>query len=424
MAFDQWFNPITWTVFVALTAVNLLVLLYATGRYPALRPWVLRQLRRLSRRTDLEWLDWIPLLVAAGIAYAAVSAYGLASGAYGCFPPGVSDPVGVLNSGHALLAGGNPFYVPDCGGHLEIPYGLAAVLIDALGSLGGLPGVYLVWGVLALALLPLAWLVAGSDRRLIVVYLGTSALYVPLISSQIDGVTNALVPVAILLSIYLARRHELAAAVLGGFLSTARFPTLFPILGATGANRRHRLLAFLAAAATFGAVSGLSYLAWKSDFLGPVFLNQVGRRSFSLNFYGVLLFANALPSSIAIEGVQAGLTLALVLVVFLRVRSPVLSASLVLVGLSLLTPFLSFNILIWLLPVALVGARARWWLWGIASVGSVNYDLALNVWAWDDGVTWPSAVLDLVLTALLIGLLLELWRDERRARAAPHATGG
>ncbi len=423
MALDQWFNTITWTVLAVLSAVNLAVLLYATGRYPALRPWVLRQLRRLSRRTDLEWLDWIPLVVAAGIAYAAVSAYGIASGAYGCFPPGVSDPIGVLNSGRAFLAGSNPFYVPDCGGHLEIPYGVAAVLLDALGSLGGLPGVYAVWGAVALALLPLAWLVAGSDRRLVAVYVATSALYVPLISSQVDGVTNALVPVVVLLSIYLARRRELISAILGGFLSTARFPTLFPILGATGANRRHRALAFLAAAATFGVITGLSYLAWGSNFLDPVFLNQVGRRSFSLNFYGVLLFANALPSSIAIEGLQAGLTLALVLVVFLRVRSPVLSAALVLVGLSLLTPFLSFNILVWLLPVALVGARARWWLWGIASVGSVNYDLALNVWAWDEGITWPSAVLDLVLTALLVGLFLELWRDERLARAGLDATG-
>jgi hypothetical protein len=90
----------------------------------------------------------------------------------------------------------------------------------------------------------------------------------------------------------------------------------------------------------------------------------------------------------------------------------ILAAVLLLVGFALLTPFLSYNILIWLLPVALLGARACWWLWGVAFVGSLNYDLALNVWAWDDGITWPSMVLDVVLTALLLLLFVELWRRE------------
>lgn len=422
MVFDQWFNPITWTVLAATSTLNLVLLLSESERFVNLRAWGLRQLQRLSGRTDLDWLDWIPIAVAGAVAFAAVAAFGIGTGAYGCFPPGVSDPIGVLNSGRAFWSGSDPFYVPDCGGHLQIPYGLAAVLIDALGSLGGLPGLYAIWGAIAISLLPLAWYVAGSDRRQIVLFLGTSVLFVPLLSSQIDGVTNAIVPVTVLLSLYLARRSELLGAVVGGFLSTGRFPNLFPILGATGANRRRRWLSFVAAAATFGAVTGLTYLVWGNPFLDPVFLNQIGRRSFSLNFYGVLLFANALPSSLAIEGLQAGLTLALVLVVFLRVRSPVLSAALVLTGLALLTPFLSFDILVWLLPVALVGVRARWWLWGIATVGALNYDLALNVWAWEDGVSWPSSVLDLVLTGLLVALFLELWRTEREHRRTATAT--
>jgi hypothetical protein len=417
-----WFNWVTWGVFAALAALNLSVLFYPTangaGRW--LRRWVPRVLRRLSGRADLAWLDWQPVWVAALVAFAAVSAYGLLSGQYGCHPPGVSDPIGVLNSGKAFWAGTNPFTVSDCGGQIQVPYGLAAVLLDALGSLGGLTGIYVVWGLVAFSVLPLTWMLGGGDRRQVLLFVATSALLVPLISSQIDGATNAIVPVTVLLSLYLAQRGELFGAALGGFLSTARFPNLFPVLGATGANRRYRYTAFVAAVGVFGAVTALSYAVWRGDFLDPVILNQVGRRSFSLNLYGVFLLSNALPSSLWIEGAEAGLTVALVLVVFFTVRSPIGAAAIVLTGFALLTPFLSFNILVYLVPVALAGARARWWLWSIAFVGSLNYDLAYNVWALDDGVTWPSALLDGLLTVLLLALFVELWRQERRtAVAAP-----
>jgi hypothetical protein len=412
----DWFNAVTWGVFAALSALNFVVLLYRTEWGKRLRPGILRALRQVSGRDDLRWLDWQPLLIAAVIAFACVSAYGILSGNYGCHPPGVSDPVGVLNSGKAFLAGQDPFKVPDCGGSLEVPYGLAAVLLSALGSLGGLTGIYVVWGAVALSILPLVWLAGGRDRQYVTVFVATSVLLVPLVSSQIDGATNAIVPVTVLLSLYLAGRSELLASVVGGFLSTARFPNLLPILGETGSFRRRRYLAFAAALVVFGAVTGLAYLRWGSDFLGPVFLQQIGRRSFSLNFYGILLLQNWLPSGSVVEGVQVALTVGLVLVVFFRVRSPVLAVSIVLVGFTLLTPFLSFNILIWLLPVALAGARARWWLWSVAFVGSLNYDLALNVWAWDDGVTWPSMVFDVVLTVLLLALFVDLWREEATLR--------
>jgi hypothetical protein len=422
----DWFNAVTWTVFGGLATLNLFVLFYATeSRAGAwLRPRVLGGLRRLSGREDLHWLDWQPLTVAAGVAFAAVSAYGILSGQYGCHPPGVSDPIGFLNMGKAFWAGTDPFRVTDCGGHINEPDGLSALLINAVGSFGGLTGIFTVWGAVALCLLPLTWVVAGSDRRQVLLYVGTSVLLVPLVSSQIDGAANAIVPVAVLLSLYLARRSELLAATIGGFLSTARFPNLFPILGATGANRNYRYTAFAVAAASFGGFTAVSYLVWGSDFLGTVFLSQIGRRSFSLNLYGVFLLQNSLPSSAGIEVVQAVLTLALVLVVFFRVRSPVASASIVLAGIALLTPFLSFNILIWLLPVAITGARARWWLWSVAFVGSLNYDLGLNVWAWDDGVTWPSAVMDVVLTVLLLALFIELWRQELGRRDTTPSVGG
>jgi hypothetical protein len=417
----DWFNAVTWGVFGALSALNLLILIYRTDWGARLRPRVLHALRRLSGRPDLDWLDWQPVLVAATLAFASVSAYGILSGQYGCHPPGVSDPIGVLNSGKAFWAGQNPFYVSDCGGNLQIPYGLASVLLSAVGSFGGLTGIYAVWGAVALALIPLTWAVAGPDRRYVLVFVGTSVLLVPLVSSQIDGATNAIVPTTVLLSLYLARRSELLGAAVGGFLSTSRFPNLFPILGASGSFPRRRYLSFVAAVAVFGGLTGLSFAVWGHEFLDPVLLNQIGRRSFSLNFYGILLFENALPGGVGVEAVQAVLTITVVLAVFFFVRSPIVAASIVLVGVALLTPFLSFNILVWLIPVALVGVRARWWLWGVAFVGSLNYDLALNVWAWDDGVTWPSMVFDVVLTVLLLGLFVELWREALAARRAAAA---
>jgi hypothetical protein len=411
------FNLVTWGVFTLLSGASLLVLVYASERGVRLRPWVLRRLRWISGRSDLDWLDWQPVLVAAVIAFAAVATYGILTGQYGCHPPGVSDQVGTVNSGLAFWAGHDPFYVPDCGGHIQVPYGLAAVLIDAIGSLGGLPGIYAVWGLIAVSIVPLTWKLAGANRRQVMLYVGQSVLFVPLISSQIDGATNAIVPVTVLLSIYLARRNDLLGTAVGGFLSTARFPNIFPVLGSAGPLRR-RYLAFGVGAGVFAAATGVAYVVWGSSFLGPVFFNQFARQSFSLNLYGVFLLSNTLPRSLLIEGAQALLILALLFAAFIWARTPLMAAAIVLAGFALLTPFLSFNILIWLLPIALVGARARWWLWGVAFVGSLNYDLALNVWAWDDGVVWPSAVLDVILTGLLIALFVELWREARRAPAA------
>ena len=418
----DWYNAVTWGVLGALAALNLLVLLYRSEWGSAVRPWVRSVLRRISGRDDLVWLDWQPLLAAAGIAFAGVSAYGILSGQYGCRPGG-SDPITILNSGRAFWQGQSPFLVPQCAHTGEIPYGLAAVLITAVGSLGGLPGVYFVWGLVALSVVPLTWAVGGPDRRYLSVFVTTSVLFVPIICSQIDGTTNAIVPATVLLSFYLVRRSELLSAAVGGFLSTARFPSLLPILGETGSFPRRRYLAFAVAAAVFAAVTALSFAVWGSNFIHIVFVQQLGRRSFSVNLYGILLLTNTLPGGLGIELVQGALTLGLLVAVFVAVRSPFAAAAILLVGFALLTPFLSLNILIWLLPVALLGLRAQWWLWGIGFVGSLNYDLALNVWAWDDGVSWPSMILDVILTILLLALFVELWRSElagRRTRTTPH----
>ncbi len=407
----------TWGVFGVLTLLNLVVLLYRTRYGTRIRPLVGRFLHRVSGRPDLGWLDWRPLLIVAAIWFGGFSAYGILSGQYGCQPVVLSDALGVLDSGRAFWAGGNPFAaVPYCGGTLGVPYGLAAVLLDALGSLGGLPGICIVWGAVVLSILPLTWLAGGTDRRYITVYVATTILFVPLVTSEFGGATNAIVPMTLLLALYLAERREVLAAAVGGFLSTARFPSLFPVLAMNGSVPRRRFWSFVAAAGTFGGATALSYAVWGSGFLNSVFVGQIARRSYSLNVYGVFLFHNALPSTLGVEAVQAALMLAVVVAVFVGVRSPIRAVAITIVGVALITPFLSYNFLVWLLPCALAGARARWWLWGVATVGAVDFNLGLITWASGQGVVWPAEVMDVVLTALLLGLFVDLWRGELAAR--------
>jgi hypothetical protein len=402
-----------------LALVGLVLLLARTEPGPVVPARLVRGLERLTGRPDLGWLRWwhITLVVAVGIA--GVMVYDLATGLYGCPGPGqASDIIGFYAQGRALWTGGNPFNVPDCGTTILEPDGLAAVVINALGSLGGVAGVAFVWGAISVALVPLTWWVAGPDRRYLTLIVATSPLYFPLVSSQIDGASNALVPVAVLLTLLLATRGEVLATGVAGFLATQRFPTLFPVLAMSGSFRRRFLSAF-ALIAVFAAGTGISFLLWRGNFLGVVFFDEINRHSFSLNFWGVLLLANVFPAGDGLAIAQAVLTLVLVAVVFFTVRSPLRAAAITVTGVALLTQFLSFNILVWLLPVALVGARPRWWLWGIAVVGAVNYNYALGVAAWTQGVLWPSELLDVVLTLLLLGLFIDLWRSPE-----PNGVGG
>jgi len=61
-------------------------------------------------------------------------------------------------------------------------------------------------------------------------------------------------------------------------------------------------------------------------------------------------------------------------------------------------------------------------LWGVATVGAVNFNLGLITWASGPGVVWPAEVMDVVLTALLLGLFVDLWRGELAARRERNAT--
>ncbi len=416
------YNILNGVLIACLATPALLLLLVRSDSSGTVRSTLSRWLKRVSGHSDLSALEWwhVTAVVAAG--WAAIVGYNLLTGLYNCSGPGhESDIIGFLNQGRALWAGTNPFNVPDCGITIEEPDGLAAVVINAIGSLGGVTGIAAIWGAISVSIVPLTWLAAGPDRRYLTVYVTLLPLYFPLVASQIDGASNALVPATVLLTLVLAKRREVGATSLAGFLATQRFPTMFPIFGLSGSLRR-RFVAAFAAVAVFAAGTALCFVVWGQEFLGPVFLNQIARHSFSLNFWGIFLLQNWLPAGDALPIAQALITVVLVLVVFFTVRSPLRAAAIVLVGVALLTQYLSFNILVWILPAALVGVRPRWWLWGISVVGTTNYNLVLGVIAWQQGIYWPTELLDVVLTVFLIFLFIDLWRIEL-ADHAPRPPG-
>jgi hypothetical protein len=370
--------------------------------------------------------DWRVLALIAAVVYVGVTTYDLEVGLYGCsHASGPSDALAYYASGHAFLTGGDPFVVSNCGGTVSIPYGMSVVLVNAIGSLAGLPGVVYLWGAVAIAILPLTVWVGGPDRRYVVLVVATSLLFLPLAASQIDGASNLLVPAAVLLTLGLARRGGPLAGAVGGALASGRFPSLFPTVGASGRFSRPFVSGFTAVAA-FGAVTGATYLVYRRTFLDIVFTGELGRRSFSLNLYGVLLRQGWLPGGDVILAVQAALTVALVAFVFFRARTALGGAAITLTGVVLLSQFLSFNILAWILPVALLGARPRWWLWGIGALGTLDYTLGYSWAAVELGVWWPYEVMDVALTLLLIGLFVDLWRADRAAsptEAPPPSSG-
>lgn len=411
-------------------AVSLFLLACRWERTPWAGRWARSLLRRILHRETLDGLELWHLLAAAGALLVAVSVVNDLSGAYACQNTGVDDPLGILRSGQAFLQGQDPFYVSVCGVGDPIPYGLAGVLLDALGAPFGILGVLLVWDLVALVFLALVWEVAGEDRRYTTLLVLTSALYFPEVLGQIDGATNIIVPVTLLLSLLLLRSRKWWAAILGGFLSTARFPALFAVLGTTGRLGKDRVAVPALAVLSFAAGTAAAYALWGASFFDRVFLAEVTRASGSENLFGLLFANHWTPSGYALPVAQALLTLLVVEEVWRRRFSPLLGGSVVLVAIALLTNFLSFSILIWLLPLALVGPLAQRGLWAVSLVGTVNYDLAFNVLYKVDGILWPGEVLDVAMTAVLLALFLHLWREGLRGstpqagRAPPEAPAG
>jgi hypothetical protein len=417
--------PLVLAAFIALVALaGFLVLWYESPTHGPWRARVRRWGERLTGRASLSWIDAQLLTIAAAAAFALGASINWALGAYGCGANGPSDLITLWTSGQAFLHGSDPFTITACGmSGNPVPAGMASVLLDALGGLGGPAGILLVWGTVSVAIIPLVWALSEQAPAATTVWVLASFLYIPIVAVQVDGASLALVPLAILLVLYLARRGWARAAAIGGFLSTGRFPTLFPILGATGQAGPRRAVAFASALGTFAAVTAVSIAVYGTSFTGPVFLLQLARGGFALNYWGVLEGVGWLAPSTGVTLVQAALTIVLVGVAWAWARSTLGAVAIVLTGAMLLTQFLSFTELVFLLPIALIGTRTRWWLWAIGLVAISNYLLAFQLLASVGGSPLPSYALDLVLTILLIGLLVELLRTELKVHPDVPDTG-
>jgi hypothetical protein len=415
-----------WQVFYPLLVLGLSLafLLCRWERTPWARRWAERVVHRFSSRGGLAWLELWHLVVAVGATLVVILLSNDLTGAYACAGTGINDPLGLTKSGLAFWSGGDPFFIHVCGLPDNIPYGMAGVLLDAVAAPAGLVAVYFVWVAVAISILPLVWDLAGEDRRYVTLLVASSALFVPEVGGQVDGASNMIVPVTVLLSLWLLRSHRWWAGVVGGFLSTARFPSLFPILGSPGRLGKDRWWVPALALGTFVGVTALTYLRWGMEFISPVFLDQVTRATGSENLLGVLIANGWYPGGYGPVAVQAALTLLLVEEVWRRKFSPLLASLVVLVGIELLTNFLSFSILDWLVPLALAGVFAQRALWVVSLVGTVNYDLAFNLLQSVYGLEWPGEVLDLATTVLLLVVFYHLWRRAVQEAAASLTTPG
>lgn len=404
-----------------LGALGFLVLWYESPHHKRWRGWARAVVARLTGTADLAWLD-LRLVVGTAVGAMALSAvFYWVVGGYDCSPAGPSDLITLLTAGRAFLDRGDPFSIAACGTiDNPVPAGMASVLIDAVGSLGGAPGEILVWEAVALGMLPLLWHLAGKDRLSISLFVLVSPLFLPVVVT-LDGASLSLVPLGVLLTVYVAhQRGWIRGAALGGLLATGRFPALFPTVGATGRADRRGWVAGLTAIGAFAAVTLATVAVYGREFTGPVFFLQFQRVT-ALNYWGVLEAKGWLEPSNLVTSVQAGLTIVLIAVCWRWARTEIGAASVILTGTVLLAQFLSFNELVFLLPIALVGVRARWWLWSVGVVGWVTSAFSLLT-----GTAYQDAFYGLcfVLTGLLAGLMVELLRSELGSRPAAAQGGG
>ncbi len=408
-------------------ALSLLVLAYRWPRAAAVRRAVDRLQRAITRRPDWGWLRLEYLLVPLA-ALSAVNVVWQVSTLH-CG----DDSLALLVSGQAALRGGNPFLVEYCSHPMidPIPYGLAAVSLNALAALSGtVAGVWIVWQLLALAVVPLVWLVGGPDRRYFAVLATVSILYLPNIATNI-GVDNAIVPVSILLFLYAlsldGRRSRLLQG-LAAFLSTARFPALFPLLGAAGASDRARLARLVGVLAVFFAAAALSFALWGWDAINIVYLGEFQRGSgFTLNLFAVLIRQGWLLPSLASAAVQGAILLALVLFVGLRRYSVRAAIAIPLLGVMSLSQYLDFHFVLWLVPVILLGTAVNEGLLLYGSLAAIDVEVAIAYLGETLGVWWPYELFGVVLSAVLLYLLIVIVRQEearlRRAGAPPGPPG-
>ena len=408
--------------------LNAVVLAYRWPRAPGVRRHIDRWQTKVTGRADWSWLGlgtlMIPLtaLTLVNIVWQV--------GTLHC----ADDSLALLASGQAALHGQNPFVVSFCSRPTLdlIPYGLPAVALNALAAVSGsVAGVWVVWQLLALAVVPLVWKVGGTDRRYLAVLAAASVLYLPNIMTNI-GVDNAVVPVSVLLMLWALetrgswrRGWNRGVQGIAAFLSVARFPALFPLLGSSAASGPGRWRQFTAILGVFFGAVLVSYGLWGWDAISVVYLGQFSRGSGNtLNFLAVLVRQGWLLPSLASAAVQGGVLLALVVWVYYREYSPRAACAIPLIGVMSLSQYLNFHFLLWLLPLLLLGSTVTAGLFAYAVVAAVDEVVTQQYLGMTLGIWWPYEVLGVVLSGLLLYLLVRILRDEEtRIRSAAVPPG-
>jgi hypothetical protein len=344
------------------------------------------------------------------------------------------DSFAILASGTAALHGTDPFSVAFCSHPYatSIPYGLAEVSLDALGALSGsILGIWLVWQLFALAVVPLVWKIAGDDRRYKSVLAATSVLYLPNIATNL-GVENIVVAVSVLLMLYAVTRPQRGSTILRGlaaFFSTARFPAVFPLLASSASQGRRRWAQLVLVAGVFLGAAALSYALWGWDAVQVVYLGQFARaNSESLNLFALLIHEGWVQPSLGLAAIQGGGLLLFVLFVHVRGYSPLAACAIPLVGVMIFSQYLNYHFVAWLIPLLLLGASTNWWLLAYASVAAVTENILYWNLALVGGVWWPYELCGILLLAILLCMLVTIVRSEEarlrsRVTASPVSPG-
>jgi hypothetical protein len=412
-------------ILLVAAVLNAIVLAYRWRGTAGLRRWIDRWQARLTGKTDWSWLRLSTLMVPL-VALTIVNIVWQV-GTLHC----ADDSLAIFASGRAALHGQNPFQVSYCNEPFleNIPYGLAAVSLNALGALAGsVAGIWIVWQLVALAVVPLVWEVAGPARRYVAVLAATSVLYLPNIATNI-GVDNAIVPVSVLLMLYALQRSDRSNVgwkALAAFLSTARFPALFPLLGSSGATRE-RVRQFVGVLAVFLAAALLSYALWGWDAISIVYLGQFSRVSGgTLNFFAVLLEQGWLLPSLVSAAIQGGVVVALALYVALRRYRARAAVAVPLLGVMLLSQYLNFHFVVWIVPLVLLGFELNVWLFVYGIGAAFDETVTERYFGMTLGLWGPYEIMGILLSAVLVYMLYLVIRDEearlRTEREDPRIT--
>jgi len=411
------FLPAT-ALFGASFALNLLVLAYRTPSLARVRRTIDRVQRWVTGRSDWSWLRLWHLVAILAAVMAVNVAYNVAT--LHC----ADDSLAALASGRAVLHGGDPFSVTTCGmTNYAMPYGLSEVTVNTIGALSGnVLGIWIAWQLLALTIVPLVWLVGGTDRRYAAVLTATSVLYLPNIATNI-GVENEIVAVSVLVMLYALqapRRGGTLLQAVAAFLSTARFPALFPLLGLSSSGRQRRWTYTALVLGVFLGAVLLSLAVWGDDAVRVVYLGQFTRNSQeTFNQFSLLVGAGWVHPSLALAAVSGAGILSLVLFVNWRRYSPLPACALPLLGVMLFSQYLTFHFVVWIVPILLLGTTVNWGLLVYGTLAYFDETVAYWYFAQGRGIWWPYELTGVVTAAVLVYLIYLIVRgEEARLRAA------